>query len=258
MLLHVVTEKGHGFPPAEEDPTTFHAPAPFERKTARSSCSRNRPGGRPTPSWSATPCWTRCTSTEDRRHHRRDVPGQHARADPREVSRPVLRRGHLRVARGGAGRRAGQGRAAAGGRYLQHLPAAELRSAFPRGLAPEPADHVAVGPVRPGGARRTDAPRHVRSHVFAAAAESRRDGARRRVGRGAHARLGLGARRTGSHPLREASAEAIARTALPVELGKAEVIGQGQGRVPDGLRLDAAPLREAAKRLAAEGARSRA
>ncbi|MGD9125818.1 MAG: 1-deoxy-D-xylulose-5-phosphate synthase [Planctomycetia bacterium] len=31
VLLHVVTEKGHGFEPAEEDPTSFHAPAPFER-----------------------------------------------------------------------------------------------------------------------------------------------------------------------------------------------------------------------------------
>ncbi len=32
VLLHVVTEKGHGFAPAAEDPTTFHAPAPFERE----------------------------------------------------------------------------------------------------------------------------------------------------------------------------------------------------------------------------------
>jgi len=32
VLLHVVTEKGHGFKPAAEDPTTFHAPAPFVRK----------------------------------------------------------------------------------------------------------------------------------------------------------------------------------------------------------------------------------
>lgn len=31
VLLHVVTEKGHGFEPAEEDPTLFHAPAPFKR-----------------------------------------------------------------------------------------------------------------------------------------------------------------------------------------------------------------------------------
>ena len=31
VLLHVFTEKGHGFRPAEEDPVKFHAPAPFER-----------------------------------------------------------------------------------------------------------------------------------------------------------------------------------------------------------------------------------
>ncbi len=29
VLLHVVTEKGHGVEPAAEDPTSFHAPAPF-------------------------------------------------------------------------------------------------------------------------------------------------------------------------------------------------------------------------------------
>ncbi len=29
VLLHVVTEKGHGFKPAEEDPVFFHTPAPF-------------------------------------------------------------------------------------------------------------------------------------------------------------------------------------------------------------------------------------
>jgi len=31
VLVHVVTEKGHGFQPAAEDPTSFHAPAPFVR-----------------------------------------------------------------------------------------------------------------------------------------------------------------------------------------------------------------------------------
>lgn len=30
VLLHVVTEKGHGFQPAAEDPVFFHTPAPFE------------------------------------------------------------------------------------------------------------------------------------------------------------------------------------------------------------------------------------
>ena len=32
VLLHVVTEKGHGFEPAVEDPVTYHAPAPFFRE----------------------------------------------------------------------------------------------------------------------------------------------------------------------------------------------------------------------------------
>ncbi len=31
VLLHVFTEKGHGFEPACEDPVKFHSPAPFER-----------------------------------------------------------------------------------------------------------------------------------------------------------------------------------------------------------------------------------
>jgi 1-deoxy-D-xylulose-5-phosphate synthase len=32
VLLHVVTEKGHGFQPAAEDPVVFHTPAPFVRR----------------------------------------------------------------------------------------------------------------------------------------------------------------------------------------------------------------------------------
>jgi 1-deoxy-D-xylulose-5-phosphate synthase len=32
VLLHVVTEKGHGFQPAAEDPVLFHAPPQFERR----------------------------------------------------------------------------------------------------------------------------------------------------------------------------------------------------------------------------------
>ncbi len=31
VLLHVFTEKGHGFQPASEDPVKFHTPAPFQR-----------------------------------------------------------------------------------------------------------------------------------------------------------------------------------------------------------------------------------
>jgi 1-deoxy-D-xylulose-5-phosphate synthase len=35
VLLHVVTEKGHGFQPAAADPVFFHTPAPFERAQER-------------------------------------------------------------------------------------------------------------------------------------------------------------------------------------------------------------------------------
>ncbi len=46
VLLHVVTEKGHGFPPAVQDPTRFHAPAPFERRNG-SVVPLKRSSGRP-------------------------------------------------------------------------------------------------------------------------------------------------------------------------------------------------------------------
>ncbi len=35
VLLHVVTNKGHGFQPAEEDPVAFHAPPQFRRDSGR-------------------------------------------------------------------------------------------------------------------------------------------------------------------------------------------------------------------------------
>jgi 1-deoxy-D-xylulose-5-phosphate synthase len=46
VLLHVVTEKGHGFPPAVQDPTRFHAPAPFDRRDG-SVVPLKRSSGRP-------------------------------------------------------------------------------------------------------------------------------------------------------------------------------------------------------------------
>jgi 1-deoxy-D-xylulose-5-phosphate synthase len=45
VVLHVVTEKGHGFKPAAEDPTSFHAPAPFVESNG--SLSFQKKPGRP-------------------------------------------------------------------------------------------------------------------------------------------------------------------------------------------------------------------
>ncbi|MEN0110737.1 MAG: 1-deoxy-D-xylulose-5-phosphate synthase N-terminal domain-containing protein, partial [Planctomycetota bacterium] len=46
VLLHVVTEKGHGFKPAAEDPVTFHAPPVFEREGVERVVSMKKSGGR--------------------------------------------------------------------------------------------------------------------------------------------------------------------------------------------------------------------
>lgn len=45
VLLHIVTQKGHGFGPAEDDPVTFHTPAPFERN-GRTVVSIKKSGSR--------------------------------------------------------------------------------------------------------------------------------------------------------------------------------------------------------------------
>jgi 1-deoxy-D-xylulose-5-phosphate synthase len=41
VLLHVVTEKGHGYDPAAEDPVLFHTPGPFVRETGTISFKTN-------------------------------------------------------------------------------------------------------------------------------------------------------------------------------------------------------------------------
>ncbi len=61
VLLHVVTEKGHGFRPAVEDPTAFHAPAPFSRSNGSVSLRKARP--RLTPRSPATRSSPRCART---------------------------------------------------------------------------------------------------------------------------------------------------------------------------------------------------
>ena len=45
VLLHVFTEKGHGFQPASDDPVAFHAPQPFARNG--DSCEFHKKGSSP-------------------------------------------------------------------------------------------------------------------------------------------------------------------------------------------------------------------
>ena len=90
VLLHVVTEKGHGYDPAAEDPVLFHTPAPFARDTGTIFFKAN--GSRP---YTAV---ARDTLREEMRREGsrvavitgRHVPGQHAGTDPRRVCQPLL------------------------------------------------------------------------------------------------------------------------------------------------------------------------
>jgi 1-deoxy-D-xylulose-5-phosphate synthase len=46
VLLHVVTEKGHGCPPASDDPTAYHSSKPYEYRNG-TLAAKPRAGGRP-------------------------------------------------------------------------------------------------------------------------------------------------------------------------------------------------------------------
>jgi len=175
VLLHVVTEKGHGFKPAVEDPTSFHAPAPFDRRDEHVVAFKKG---------SSKP-YTRVARAAGQAgggDHGRYVPRQHAGADPRRVPRPVLRRGHLRVARGGLCRRPGQDRFAPGGRHLQHLPPAGLRPDLSGSGPPEPAHHSDAGSGGTYRSGRADASRGFRPGLPAAVSQpgGGRAGRRRR------------------------------------------------------------------------------
>ena len=132
VLLHVVTEKGHGFQPAaEDDPAFFHTPPAFVEEDGK-AVPKSRAAAE---SYTRLRARRHC-STQMRRdprvavHDRRHVPGQQAGAGPRRVSRPLLRHRHLRIARRGLCRRAGQGGLAADRRHLQHVPAASYDQIF--------------------------------------------------------------------------------------------------------------------------------
>jgi len=43
ILLHVITRKGKGYRPAEQDPTTFHGIGPFDKKTGKSLATKGAP-----------------------------------------------------------------------------------------------------------------------------------------------------------------------------------------------------------------------
>ena len=88
MLLHVLTEKGHGVPQASDDPVTYHTPPVFEKVGPdRTILSLKRGGAGPTPTPSATRIHEAMQDEPARhRHDGGHVPGQQAGEGARRTS----------------------------------------------------------------------------------------------------------------------------------------------------------------------------
>ena len=176
VLMHIVTEKGHGFEPAVEDPVTFHTPAPFRRENGSVIPLKK----------SASPPYTEVA---------RDAILDAMRGDGRVVAitAAMCQGNMLEPVRDEFPRRFfdvgiceshavafAAGLAKSGLRpivdiYSTFLPA-ELRPDLPGSFPPKSAgDHVAgpSGPHRPG---RADPSRHVRSGLSSPLAEPRGHG----------------------------------------------------------------------------------
>ena len=160
VLVHVLTKKGKGYPPAEKNPARFHGISPFDVKTGKLKAEKKYPD------------YTDMFCQEDLSAGRGGSPhrggdGGHARRDGAQgvcpaVPEPLFRRGHRRGARGDLRRRDGCRRAAPGGGGLLLLPAERIRPGRPRRLPPGPAGALLHRPGGAGGERRGDPPGDLR------------------------------------------------------------------------------------------------
>ena len=233
VIVHAVTRKGCGYPPAENDVAEqMHSPAAFDPDTGRPDGAdagrldhgvRRGDGG-------AGP-----RAPGRRRDHRGDARADGPRAVRRGLPGPLLRRRHRRAARADLGRRARRGRAAPGRGDLLDVPEPGVRpAAHGRGAAPA-GGHAGAGPGRRHRQRRAVAQRDVgpvdprgRPGHAGGRAARRRDAARgagrgRRDRRRAHGaalpegrgdRLGAGGApdRRGGRPARAGSRRGSARS----------------------------------------------
>lgn len=142
ILVHVVTQKGKGYGPAEASADKYHAVVKFDVATGTQAKAKPNAAGlpervRPEPRQGSP------EGRQDRRHHRGNAVGHRCRHLQQGLPGPHLRRRHRRAARGDVRRRSCERRLQAVLRDLLDLPAARLRPDRARRRDPEPA-----GPLR--------------------------------------------------------------------------------------------------------------
>ena len=125
ILVHVVTQKGKGYGPAEASADKYHAVVKFDVATgAQAKAKPNAPAYQNV--FGAEPRQGSREGRQDRRHHRGDAVRHRRRHLQQGVPRPHLRRRHRRAACGDVCRRACHRRLQAVLRDLLDLPAARL------------------------------------------------------------------------------------------------------------------------------------
>ena len=284
-IVHVRTQKGRGFRPAEADQVGFHGAAlpPIavagdtgaddgsdgDRDAAtdadRVDGRRRRAAGARRRGADEAPQLhggvrgrahrARPDRSPDRRDHRRDADRHRHVEVPGRVPRPDVRRRDRRAALDDDGDRAGDGRHAAGRGALLDLPPAGLRPDRPRRLPERPA-----GPHRgrPGRARRRgrhEPPGHVHAVGAAPAAEPRHRVAQGRAGAAVAAPQRASARTTRSRSTTRAMPGSGSRRCAPavIPVGRGEVLREGHDLLFVGFGPIVARALEAADALEAEG-----
>ncbi len=147
QFLHVVTQKGKGYAPAEADPIKWHGPGPFDPTSG--TIFKEKTSG---PAYSQVfGQWLCDMAARDPRvvgitpaMREGSGTGRILEAFPR----PLFRRRDRRAACGDARRRHGMRGRAARGRDLLDVPAASVRPADPRRRTAEPAGDIRSRPRR--------------------------------------------------------------------------------------------------------------
>ena len=194
ILVHVVTQKGKGYAPAETSADKYHGVVKFDVVTGAQAKSK---GGAP----QYTKVFGESLIKEARKDdkivadHRGDAVGHRARSVREGVPQALLRRRHCRAARGDLLRRAGDRGLQAVRHHLFDLPAARLRPGGARHRHPAAAGALCPRPRRTGGRRRADPCRGLRRRLSRLPAGLRADGGGRRGRTGAHGGDASGHRR---------------------------------------------------------------